>query len=191
MTGDPPTAQNPWQPPLPLLPDHPEWTACYWQAWRGLQPEGPASEALAQVRMLRRTGRLDEAFLTACRFLSQAAEAAPLDKAPTEPSPDRWPALAILLVEEVIGVAWSEEGVRWRLRLEPPAGLLGLETAGAVISLTAEADTGAGIRVLVDASQAFDLTIETAFTAFQERAPAGRTRYLLTYLDRTDIVAAD
>ncbi len=56
-----------------------------------------------------------------------------------------------------------------------------------MISLLAEADTGGGIAVVVEAEHPFDLEIETTFTTFLEHVPAGRTRYLLTYLDRTDI----
>ena len=100
-----------------------------------------------------------------------------------------WPALATLLIETVIGVNWSDNGVNWELRLEPPVALRELALDGNVISLSAEADTGAGVVVLVDAAAPIDLTIRTQFTTFHEQAPAGQTRYLLTYLDRTDIVS--
>lgn len=173
---------------MPYLPGRPEWAASYWQAWQADQPDPRAEEALAAVRALRAAGRDDEAFLTACQFLDAAARAAPI--LTTEQTGGRWPALVALLVEEVIGVTWSDEGIRWALRLEPPVGLLRLETASAVVSLAAEADTGAGIVVAVETTHPIDLAMETPLTVFQERVPAGKTRYLLTYLDRTDIVAA-
>jgi hypothetical protein len=80
-----------------------------------------------------------------------------------------------------------EEGrVVWRLRGEPPLSAearLGNNT----IRLLAEADTGGGITVWVEAQAPFELEIETEFTTFLEMIPSGRTRYLLTYLDRTDV----
>lgn len=81
-----------------------------------------------------------------------------------------------------------EEGrVVWRLRRSPPAAVHGLQLAGNAMSLLAEADVGGGVAVVVEAEAPFDLEIETEFTTFYERVPAGRTRYLLTYLDRTDV----
>lgn len=56
-----------------------------------------------------------------------------------------------------------------------------------MISLLADAGAGGGIAVVVEAQAPFELEIETKFTTFVEQVPAGRTRYLLTYLDRTDI----
>jgi len=55
------------------------------------------------------------------------------------------------------------------------------------IRLLAEADTGGGISVWVETQAPFELEIETETTTFLELVPAGRTRYLLTYLDRTDV----
>jgi hypothetical protein len=81
----------------------------------------------------------------------------------------------------------TEEGrVVWRLRGEPP---LSAETrlGDNAIRLLAEADTGGGIAVWVEAQAPFELEIETEFTTFLEMIPPGRTRYLLTYLDRTDV----
>lgn len=177
--------------PVPLLPSHPGWIAAYWRAWRDDQNLPAAVDALAQVRALQTRGLDDEAFTAACEFMDGAAA----DLSPDEDSPPamtgHWPALATLLVDEVIGVTWSQSSVTWELRLEPPVGLHGLRVAGAVVSLTAEADTGAGIVVAVAATAPFDLTIRTQFTTFHEQAPAGQTRYLLTYLDRTDIFTED
>ena len=59
-----------------------------------------------------------------------------------------------------------------------------------MIGLLGKANTGGGIAVVVEA-RAFDLEIETEFTTFVEQVPPGRTRYLLTYLDRTDIREID
>ena len=69
----------------------------------------------------------------------------------------------------------------------PPIELRAIGLGDNVISLLAEADTGGGIAVVVEAEHPFELEIVTTFTTFLEHVPAGRTRYLLTYLDRTDI----
>lgn len=55
------------------------------------------------------------------------------------------------------------------------------------ICLLAQGEAGGGFVVWVEAEAPFDLEIDTGFTTFIERVPAGRTRYLLTYLDRTDV----
>jgi len=181
-----PSSSAPSQPPVPILPAYPGWLAAYWQSWRASQPDASADGALAQVRELRARGLDDDAFTAACQFMECAA--APMTAINTPHAMTRnWPAVATLLIEEVIGVTWSADSVHWELRLEPPVGLRDLQIVGAVISLIAEVDTGAGVVVAVEATAPFDLTIRTEFTTFQERAPAGQTHYLLTYLDRTDI----
>lgn len=81
----------------------------------------------------------------------------------------------------------AENRIVWRLYQEPPCALRGLALGDNVISLLAEAELGGGIAVVVEAGAAFDLQIETQFTTFIEHVPPGRTRYLLTYLDRTDV----
>ena len=81
----------------------------------------------------------------------------------------------------------AEQRILWRLHQPPPVELRAIGLSDNVISLLAEADTGGGIAVVVEARHPFDLEIETTFTTFIEHVPAGRTRYLLTYLDRTDI----
>ena len=81
----------------------------------------------------------------------------------------------------------AEQRIIWRLHQPPPIELRAIDLGDNVISLLAEADTGGGIAVVVEAKYPFDLEIETTFTTFLEHVPAGRTRYLLTYLDRTDI----
>lgn len=83
-------------------------------------------------------------------------------------------------------VCLDGDRVIWRLAGEPPAAA-GIVAGGNRIRLLAEADTGGGIAVLVEAQRPFTLEIDTGFTTFVEQAPAGRTRYLLTYLDRTDV----
>ena len=175
------------KPPTPVLPAYPHWVAAYWQSWRdGDLPA--ARDALVQIQALRARGLDDEAFAAACAFMDRAAaQSAEIDRA--QEMAAHWPALATLLIETVIGVNWSDNGVNWELRLEPPVALRELALDGNVISLSAEADTGAGVVVLVDAAAPIDLTIRTQFTTFHEQAPAGQTRYLLTYLDRTDIVS--
>ena len=81
----------------------------------------------------------------------------------------------------------SEQRILWRLSQPPPIEVRAIALGDNVISLLAEADTGGGIAVVVEAQHPFDLEIETTFTTFLEHVPAGRTRYLLTYLDRTDV----
>ena len=81
----------------------------------------------------------------------------------------------------------SEQRILWRLSQPPPIEVRAIALGDNVISLLAESDTGGGIAVVVEAKHPFDLEIETTFTTFLEHVPAGRTRYLLTYLDRTDI----
>lgn len=90
------------------------------------------------------------------------------------------------LRDEPVGVLVEGERVSWRLEGEPPITAQ-VQLGANCIRLLAEADTGGGIVVLVEAQQPFELEIDTGFTTFVERAPAGRTRYLLTYLDRTDV----
>ena len=81
----------------------------------------------------------------------------------------------------------AEQRVLWRLDQPPPIELRAISLGDNVISLLAESDTGGGIAVVVEAEHPFELEIVTTFTTFLEHVPAGRTRYLLTYLDRTDI----
>ena len=80
----------------------------------------------------------------------------------------------------------GEGRVQWRLYGAPPIAAQ-VQLNGNPISLLAEADTGGGIVVLVEAQAPFELEIDTGFVTFVEQIPAGRTRYLLTYLDRTDV----
>ena len=178
------------KPPTPVLPAYPAWVAAYWQSWRGDQPQSAAADALVQVRTLQARGLDDEAFAAACAFMDRAAADRPPDAGCAQNTASQWPALATLLVETLIGLTWAGNSVHWEMRLDPPVGLHGLALDGNVVSLTAEADTGAGVLVVVDAAAPFDLTIRTEFTTFHEQAPAGQTRYLLTYLDRTDILTA-
>lgn len=80
-----------------------------------------------------------------------------------------------------------EEGrIVWRLRGEPPFSVE-VRSGSQTIRLLAEADTGGGIAIWVETTSPVALEIETEMTTFVEMVPAGRTRYLLTYLDRTDV----
>jgi hypothetical protein len=91
-------------------------------------------------------------------------------------------------MSDAVAVFPEENRVLWRLAQPPPLELRGIALGDNVVTLLAEADTGGGVTVVVEARHAFDLEIETTFTTFLEHVPAGRTRYLLTYLDRTDIL---
>jgi hypothetical protein len=82
---------------------------------------------------------------------------------------------------------WCDgERVVWQLHGEPPQKAE-IRLGDNQIRLLAEADTGGGLAVLVEAQRPFALEIDTGFTTFVEQVPGGRTRYLLTYLDRTDV----
>ncbi len=87
---------------------------------------------------------------------------------------------------EASQVLLDGDRVVWRLHAEPPS-IAHIQLGANRISLLAETDTGGGIRVLIEAQAPFDLEVDTGFTTFVEQVPAGRTRYLLTYLDRTDV----
>lgn len=76
--------------------------------------------------------------------------------------------------------------VRWRLRGSLPVQV-DLSLPHNLIHLQAVDDAGGGITVQVTAQSPFTLEIETEFVTYLEQVPAGHTRYLLTYLDRTDI----
>ena len=85
-----------------------------------------------------------------------------------------------------MGIWFDGERVIWQLFGEPPQEAQ-IRLHDNQIQLRAETDTGGGIAVLVEAQRPFALEIDTGFTTFVEQVPGGRTRYLLTYLDRTDV----
>jgi hypothetical protein len=87
---------------------------------------------------------------------------------------------------EASNVQVDGDRVVWRLHAEPPVTAQ-VQIGANDICLLAEADTGGGIAVLIEAQTSFQLEIDTGFTTFVEQVPAGHTRYLLTYLDRTDV----
>jgi hypothetical protein len=90
------------------------------------------------------------------------------------------------LQSEVSPVLLDGHRVVWRLHGQPPVAAE-VQSGDNRIRLLAEADTGGGIAVLVESQAPFELEIDTGFTVFVEQVPAGCTRYLLTYLDRTDV----
>lgn len=55
------------------------------------------------------------------------------------------------------------------------------------VTLEARGDIGAGILVEVTATHPFELEVEAGAAVFYESVPAGRTRFVLTYLDRGDV----
>lgn len=87
-----------------------------------------------------------------------------------------------------ITVLPDQRQVIWHLRTEPPLGVYELSLGNGRVSLITEADTDGGLLVTIEADEPFHLEIETEFATFDEQVPAGRSRYLLTYLDRTEIV---
>lgn len=94
--------------------------------------------------------------------------------------------MATNALPEASQVLLDGDRVIWRLYGEPPA-VATLRLGDNVIRLLAQADTGGGIAVQIEAEAPFELEIDTGFTTFVEQVPAGRTGYLLTYLDRTDV----
>jgi hypothetical protein len=94
--------------------------------------------------------------------------------------------MATSALPEASQVLLDGDRVVWRLYADPPVGAE-LRLGDYLIRLLAETDTGGGVAVLVEAQAPFELEIDTGFTTFVEQVPAGRTRYLLTYLDRTDV----
>lgn len=64
-----------------------------------------------------------------------------------------------------------------------------VETPWAELWLGAE--QGAGLEVWVQASQAFHLTLFWGETSFFEAITPGRSRLLLTVLDRTEVLRSD
>ena len=94
--------------------------------------------------------------------------------------------MATSALPEASQVLLDGDRVVWRLRTEPPQ-VVQVQFGLNRIRLLAEADTGGGVAVLVEAQAPFELEIDTGFTTFVEQVPAGSTRYLLTYLDRTDV----
>jgi hypothetical protein len=94
--------------------------------------------------------------------------------------------MAISARPEASQVLLDGDRVVWHLHAEPPVDVR-VQFGANRIRLLAEADTGGGVAVLVEAQAPFELEIDTGFTTFVEQVPAGCTRYLLTYLDRTDV----
>ncbi len=79
----------------------------------------------------------------------------------------------------------AENRIVWRIATVPAVEEARLGDNG--IRLQALNDLGGGISVVVEAQAAFTLEMEAGSAVFYESAPAGRTVFLLTYLDRTDV----
>jgi hypothetical protein len=84
-----------------------------------------------------------------------------------------------------VEIVAAENRVIWHIWAVPMHVEVSLR--GCLVRLQALADDGGGIRVVVDAEAPFALEMEAGHAVFYESAPAGRTAYLLTYLDRTDV----
>lgn len=186
------------QLPVPLLPAHPHWIDLYWRAWDTAQQDSSQiAKAYSQVRALLRAGDQAAARAQATSYLEALAtagsRAAPFALAPQAQLPWQagrpWPEPAAMLLEAILGfeACGAEQRITWRLHMPPPAGVSNLSLGDNVVSLIAEGEVGGGIAVVVEAKRTLDLQIITEFTTFSEQIPPGRTRYLLTYLDRTDI----
>lgn len=83
-------------------------------------------------------------------------------------------------------VALEGSRVIWRLH-DDAQGEFQVQLGANGIRLLAQGDDGGGKVVWIEAQAPFELEIDTGFTVFIEQVPAGRTRYLLTHLDRTDV----
>lgn len=83
-------------------------------------------------------------------------------------------------------VALEGSRVIWRLHDDTP-GEIQVQLGANSIRLLVEGGDGGGRVVWVETPAPFELEIDTGFTVFIEQVPAGRTRYLLTHLDRTDV----
>ena len=84
-----------------------------------------------------------------------------------------------------VEIAAAENRLIWHIRAVPMQVEISLR--GCLVRLEALADDGGGISVVVDAEAPFALEMEAGYSIFYESVPAGRTAYLLTYLDRTDV----
>ena len=186
------------QLPVPLLPAFPHWIDLYWRAWDlAQQASSQPAQAYDHIRALVQAGEQEAALSQAVAYLEALAsagnQAAPYPLVPQarlpRPAGRPWPEPAAILVEVILGIEADETAQRiaWRLQTAPPAGVSHLSLADNSVSLIAEDEVGGGIAVMVEAQHPFDLEIITEFTSFAEQIPPGRTRYLLTYLDRTDI----
>ncbi len=80
----------------------------------------------------------------------------------------------------------AENRLVWHLRA-CPARVDAIRWGQQEVTLEALADVGAGILIEVVARLPFELEVETGAVVFYESVPAGRTRYVLTYLDRSDV----
>lgn len=192
-----------WRPhPFPTLSaDHPGyradggyWTGAVW-----------APTNYAVIKGLTRAGFADLAYEATERHLDQMAtvfqETGTIweNYSAERPAPGQpaardfvgWSGAGpiALLIEEIIGVNAdaARQHVRWRLMEDPPVGVRGLRLGDNVISLVAEREEGGGIRATIEAERPFQLEVLAGQTEFVEQVPAGRSTYLLTRLDRTDI----
>ncbi|MFZ1467314.1 MAG: hypothetical protein WAV70_09650 [Anaerolineae bacterium] len=93
--------------------------------------------------------------------------------------------LQISAAQAAVEIAAAENRIVWRIEAVPSR--VDARLGDNRIRLDALADHGGGISVVVEAQAAFALEVEAGFTVFYESVPAGRTAYLLTYLDRTDV----
>lgn len=183
--------------PIPLLPATPRWVDLYWWAWRNVLDQMPG------LRVAIARGDLWTAMDDALggRRRQEAREAPEqlaahrLDQLADTTAQGSVPSLArsleaiVLVLGTIIGleVHEADNHIIWRLRHPPPIGIGRLPLGESTISLLAEGELGGGVSVVVETTAPFGLEIETEFTTFNEQVPAGRTRYLLTYLDRTDV----
>lgn len=80
------------------------------------------------------------------------------------------------------------EGERILLQLSDESeGEVTAHLGDQAIRLWIAGETGGGRVLWVEAAVPCQLEIDAGFTTFVEHVPAGRTRYLLTHLDRTDV----
>ncbi len=90
------------------------------------------------------------------------------------------------MADSAVSFVPAENRLVWRLG-QWPTRVEGIQWGDQAVTLAALADTGAGILIEVVARQPFELEVELDSAVFYESVPAGRTRYMLTYLDRSDV----
>lgn len=85
-----------------------------------------------------------------------------------------------------VTVIVAENRLVWQLT-ELPVRIEHIRWGQQDVTLEVLTDTGAGVLIEVTAHLPFELEVEAGTVVFYESVPAGRTRYVLTYLDRSDV----
>ena len=90
------------------------------------------------------------------------------------------------MTDSEVTLVEAENRLLWRIA-GVPGDVVRVRWGRQEVTLAAIADVGAGIMIEVTATLPFELEVEAGTAVFYESVPAGQTRYLLTYLDRSDV----